>query len=135
MNYFAAFPDFSLRQGEHLRNAFKRLAREKGWSDGMRASEKTKFYRCVTQHLNDRFNKLEHFQDLCQKLFDSTPSSITKCKALLITKYVNIWDIVEGQYKYFEHYADFRKYTSKGRTFDRREAKGLLLNVFLRHLK
>lgn len=134
MDYFTSFSDFSLRPGEHMRNAFKRLARSECWSEQRRATEKTNFHRSVVQDLNSRFSKLEHYQDLCAKLFDTIPSTITQCKKLLTTKYVNIWDIVESQYRYFEQYTDFRKYTRNGRTFDKKVAKGLLLNVFLRQI-
>ncbi|KAG0371666.1 hypothetical protein BGX24_001354 [Mortierella sp. AD032] len=112
MNYFAGLPGFSLRQGEHMRNAFKRLAK----------------------NLNTKFSNLEHYQTLCKKLFDTTPGTITQCKKLLTTKYVNIWDIVEGRYRYFEQYNKFRAYTRNGREFDRNAAKRLLLDAFLRSI-
>ncbi|KAG0285250.1 hypothetical protein BGZ98_005586, partial [Dissophora globulifera] len=128
MNYFATFPGFIIRPGEVLRNAFKRLASSKQWSDRARTEEKAKFHQCVAQELDNRFNKLEHYQQLCDNLFDTVPSTITQCKKLLTTKYVNIWDIFEGKYKYFEHYDEFRRYTKKGRTFNKTTAKGLMLN-------
>ncbi|KAF9953427.1 hypothetical protein BGZ72_005447 [Mortierella alpina] len=133
MEYFARFPEFSIRQGEHLRNAFKRLANSRHWQEGKRSKERAQFHQQVMNDMNDRFDKLEHLQDLCQKLFDQEPSTITQCKKLLCTKYINIWDIVEGRYKYFDNYKDFRSYTRK-HTFDRVAAKGLRLNVFLRQL-
>lgn len=134
MDFFAGFPDFSLRRGEHWRNAFKRLARSECWSEKRRATERTNFHTIVVQDLNTRFNKLEHYQNLCAELFDTKPSTITQCKKLLTTKYVNIWDIVEGRFRYFEQYSDFQKYTRNGRMFDRQAAKALLLNVFLEHI-
>ncbi|KAK3840859.1 MAG: hypothetical protein J3R72DRAFT_446519 [Linnemannia gamsii] len=134
MNYFASLPGFSLRQGEHMRNAFKRLAKSKGWSIQTRATERESFHRSVVQDLNTKFSNLEHYQTLCKKLFDTTPGTITQCKKLLTTKYVNIWDIVEGRYRYFEQYNKFRAYTRNGREFNRKAAKELLLNVFLRSI-
>ncbi|KAG0274485.1 hypothetical protein BGZ95_009726 [Linnemannia exigua] len=111
MDYFTNFPGFSLRKGEHMRNAFKRLAKSKGWSEKKRATEREIFHRSVVQDLNTRFIKLEHYQNLCKELFDDVPSTITQCKKLLTSKYVNIWDIVEGRYRYFEEYKEFRSYT------------------------
>ncbi|KAF9965082.1 hypothetical protein BGZ70_005429 [Mortierella alpina] len=134
MNYFAQFPGFSIRRGEHMRNAFKRLARARGWQDGTRSTERTHFHRQVVQEMNARFDTLEHLQDLCQKLFDQVPGTITQCKKLLCTKFINIWDIVEGKYEYFDSRKDFLNYTRKNRMFDREAAKGLRLNVFLRQL-
>ncbi len=133
MNYFAQFPEFSIRQGEHLRNAFKRLAEARGWQQKRRSKERAHFHRQVTQDVNARFDKLEHLQDLCRKLFDQEPDSITQCTKLLCTKYINIWDVVEGKYEYFDSFREFRIYTKK-RTFDREAAKGLRFNVFLRQL-
>ncbi|KAF9982305.1 hypothetical protein BGZ75_006279 [Mortierella antarctica] len=134
MDYFAQFPEFSIRQGEHLRNAFKRLARSRGWQDGGRSRERAQFHRQVMHDMNAQFAKLEHLQDLCRRLFDQEPGTITQCQKLLCTKFINIWDIVERDYKYFDSFKDFRKYTTNGRTFDREAAKGLRLNVFLRKL-
>ena len=137
MDYLTAtFANFSLRQGELTRNAFKRLAKNEGWSQARRAEERRHFHKSIVQDLNERFNKLEHYQDLCQKLFEDklVPGSITQCKKLLNTKYVNIWDIFEERYRYFDDYEPFRRYTRKGRMFDRQEAKKLFLNVFLEHV-
>ncbi|KAF9982222.1 hypothetical protein BGZ75_006383 [Mortierella antarctica] len=111
MNYFTQFPEFSIRRGEHLRNAFRRLARSRGWQEGRRSRERAQFHRQVVQDVNTQFDKLEHLQDLCQKLFDQVPGTITQCKNLLCTKYINIWDIVEGKYEYFDSFRDFQKYT------------------------
>ncbi|KAF9111864.1 hypothetical protein BGX27_004337 [Mortierella sp. AM989] len=136
MNYFNRFPDFTLKRGELARNAFKRLAKMKGWSEMRRNLEKANLQRCVTQELNDRFCKLEHLQDLCMKLLKppSMPSSITQCEKMLKTIYVNIWDICEGKYKTFPDFKSFQKYTSHGRTFNRENAKALKFKVFLRVL-
>ncbi|KAF9364702.1 hypothetical protein BGX34_000723 [Mortierella sp. NVP85] len=136
MEYFNTFPTFTLRSGEALRNAFKRLAKSQNWNEDRKSNEKTKFQKQVVQELNKDFNKLEHLQDLCQKLFPEkpVPTSITQCKKLLQSKYINIWDIVEGKYKYFDKYADFQKYTRNGRVFKKELAKSLNFNVFLRQL-
>ena len=40
----------------------------------------------------------------------------------------------EGEYEYFDSYRAFQNYTRNNRKFDREAAKGLHLNVFLRHL-
>ncbi|KAG0003747.1 hypothetical protein BGZ65_001381 [Modicella reniformis] len=136
MDYFAAFPDFTINPGEQRVKAFKRLAKSQKWSIERRTSERTKFHKLVVEDLNGLFNKLEHFQDLCDNLFplEPTPTSISQCKKLLQSKFVNIWDIFEGDYKCFDTYAEFRKYTTKGRIFNRNLAKGLFFNVFLRKL-
>ncbi|KAF8933077.1 hypothetical protein EDD21DRAFT_137055 [Dissophora ornata] len=134
MEYFVGFPNFTVRQGEHLRNAFNRLAKEKHWEKAKKVDESRNFQRLVVQDLNSRFNKLEHYQDLCEKLFETTPNTLTQCKLLLNTKYVNIWDIVEERYQYFDNFREFRKYTCPKRIFKKDIAKELLLNVFLRHL-
>lgn len=133
MDNFAQFPEFALRRGEHLRNAFKRLAKSRGWQQQRLSKKRTQFHRQVAQDVNAKFEKLEHLQDLCQKLFDLKPGTITQCKKLLCTKYFNIWDIVEGRNKCFDNFKDFRTYTRK-RMFDREAAKDLQLNVFLRQL-
>lgn len=136
MDYFTTFPTFTLRTGEALRNAFKRLAKSQNWSEDRKTSERTKFQKIVVKELNQNFNQLEHLQDLCQKLFPDqpTPTSITQCNKLLKTKYINIWDIVDGKYKYFDKYADFQKYTRNGRIFKKELAKNLHFKVFLRVL-
>jgi len=136
MEYFTTFPTFTLHPNEALRNAFKRLAKSQNWNKDRTANEKTKFQKLVVLELNKDFNKLEHLQDLCQKLFPDkpVPTSITQCNKLLKTKYINIWDIVEHKYKYFDKYADFQKYTRKGRVFKKELAKSLNFRVFLRQL-
>ncbi|GJJ74237.1 hypothetical protein EMPS_06595 [Entomortierella parvispora] len=134
MDYLTGHSGFTLRRGEHLRNGFKRLAKAEGWSDAQRAEERKQFHRAVVQDLNQQYSKLDHYQELCQKLFDETPATVTQCKKLLTTKYVNIWDIVEEKYRYFDDFKTFRNYTKKGRLFDRQEAKALLLNVFLERM-
>ncbi|KAF9998575.1 hypothetical protein BGZ80_010599 [Entomortierella chlamydospora] len=135
-NYFNRFPNFELRNGEHARNAFKRLAKLQGWSDMRKNLERENFHKSVVQDLNSRYSTLAHYQDLCAKLIDSetVPTSITQCKALLQTKYVNIWDIYEGNYRCFDTFKQFKKYTCNGRVFDRNLAKSLNFNVFLRVL-
>ncbi|KAF8976784.1 hypothetical protein BGZ46_007965 [Entomortierella lignicola] len=136
LKYFERYENFTLREGEQARNAFKRLAKSEGWTEMRKNIEKGKFQHSVVEELNSRFSTLEHYQDLCAKLFpeEPTPSSITQCKKLLTSKYVNIWDIYEGKYKYFDKFKDFRKYTCNGRTFNRDLAKKLQFNVFLRVL-
>ncbi|KAF9346312.1 hypothetical protein BGX26_002203 [Mortierella sp. AD094] len=136
MSYFNRFAGFELKKGEHARNAFKRLAKSQGWSEMRRNLEKINFQKSVVQDLNSRYSTLEHYQDLCEKLVhpETIPTSITQCKVLLKKKYVNIWDIYEGNYRCFETFRQFRKYTCNGRTFDRRHAKDLQFNVFLRVL-
>ncbi|KAF9168994.1 hypothetical protein BGX21_010895 [Mortierella sp. AD011] len=136
MNYFNRFPNFELRKGEHARNAFKRLAKLQGWNDMRKNLERATFHKSVVQDLNSRYSTLAHYQDLCAKLVDSeaVPTSITQCKTLLQTKYVNIWDIYEGNYRCFDTFKQFRKYTCNGRVFDRQLAKDLNFKVFLRVL-
>ncbi|KAG0230746.1 hypothetical protein BGX31_005723 [Mortierella sp. GBA43] len=136
MEYFTTFPSFTIKDGEALRNAFKRLAKLNNWEEARRSSERTKFHKLVIKEMNTKYDKLEHLQGLCENLFPDkpTPTSITQCTKLLKTKYVNIWDIVDGKFRYFDDYKTFRNYTRNGRTFRKEAAKGLMLNVFLRHL-
>ncbi|KAF9432025.1 hypothetical protein BGZ76_011397 [Entomortierella beljakovae] len=133
-SYFLRFPDFTFKKGEHSRNAFKRLAKLQNWSKNTTAAEKKKFHESVAQELGAKASSLQFLQDLCEALFvlDHAPTSITQCKNLLKTKYVNIWDIYEENYKYFDSYKEFRKYTRNGRVFKKEVAKMLGLNVFLR---
>lgn len=133
MDYFKSY-DFILNDKEELINAFGRLCIEKKWNKNKTKKEKKEFINIISNDLNDKYNKLEHFQDLCIKLLNNKPNTITQCKKTLKSVYVNIWDIVDEKYNYFTNYKDFKKYTFNGKTFSRKEAKKLNLNVFLKKL-
>lgn len=61
-------------------------------------------------------SNLEALQDLCANLCHERPSSVNKCKNLLATIYINIFDYVEGNYEY--------KYNSKQKLLRRCRKKG-----------
>ena len=135
MEYFNRFPEFHVREGERILNAFKRLARQEQWNDGRRRKEKLLFLDNMVQTLNDRLSKLEHFQALCETIFPDRdlPLSLTKCRELLKSVYINIWDLIDDKHQCFNSYDAFRRYTLK-RTFPRDHAKKLHVNVFLREV-
>lgn len=135
MEYFNNFPEFSVRDGERILNAFKRLARQMSWDDKRRRKEKLLLLDAIVQTVNDRFSKLEHFQALCQTVFPDKdqPPTLTKCKHLLKLVYINIWDLIDEKIQCFKDFEAFRRYTRK-RTFPRDHAKKLLINVFLREV-
>lgn len=119
MDYFKSY-NFDVKKEERLLNAFKRLSIEKGWN-------------IVNKTLNEKYNKLEHYQELCTNILNKRPNTITQCKKVLKTIYVN-WDIVDEKYTYFDNYKKFRKYTINGKIFPKDNAKGLNLNIFLKKL-
>lgn len=57
--------------------------------------EKNIFINIVNKTLNEKYNKLEHYQELCTNILNKRPNTITQCKKVLKTIYVNIWDIVD----------------------------------------
>lgn len=133
MDYFKSY-NFDVKKEERLLNAFKRLSIEKGWNKNIIKKEKNIFINIVNKTLNEKYNKLEHYQELCTNILNKRPNTITQCKKVLKTIYVNIWDIVDEKYTYFDNYKKFRKYTINGKIFPKDNAKGLNLNIFLKKL-
>lgn len=132
MDYFKSY-NFDVKKEERLLNAFKRLSIEKGWNKNIIKKEKNIFINIVNKTLNEKYNKLEHYQELCTNILNKRPNTITQCKKVLKTIYVN-WDIVDEKYTYFDNYKKFRKYTFNGKIFPKDNAKGLNLNIFLKKL-
>ncbi|KAF8976783.1 hypothetical protein BGZ46_007964 [Entomortierella lignicola] len=119
VRYFSRYEGFNLRDGETLRSGFKRIAKTYEWSTMRTNLERANLHQKVIDELNERLKTLRDYQDLCENFFhpEKLPGSMSECKAMLRTKYINIWDLYEEKYQCFDDFKKFKKYTYKGRVF------------------
>ncbi|KAJ7159692.1 hypothetical protein C8R46DRAFT_1108902 [Mycena filopes] len=145
--YWDSYPNFVHNPAGQLQKEFKLLAKQCGWkADG--AQYKREWARCgreeFTHHFGSEENRLEGWQALCQTVgLEDIPTSITQCKKVLRTTWVNIVDLVNakstGQPVRRHASADaLRTYTvNKKKIFPKKAAKGnpflkvLLIEIFV----
>jgi hypothetical protein len=119
---------------ENILKAFKRMSLDRNWRPATLQRKKQELANIVATKLESNLNSLKFLQDLCERYFaGEPPQSITQCKKLLNTIYVNIWDVVKGSDRTFDNYKSFCVYCRKN-PFPREEAKSKNLNVFLRKI-
>ncbi|KAH8690590.1 hypothetical protein BGW36DRAFT_401013 [Talaromyces proteolyticus] len=131
-NFFDRFPTFRPEPRARISVQFRRLAAHMKWETGSRRWRKM-WKECMGSEFSrlygDNASRLQSWQDLCLDLGLQAPPSITKCKKLLSSVYVNIVDLIDcraaGEIpRMFSSVAALKEYTRKyGQVFPRELAK------------
>ncbi|KAJ7030195.1 hypothetical protein C8F04DRAFT_1114195 [Mycena alexandri] len=145
--YWDSYPNFVHNPTAPVQKEFKLLAAQCGWKVGG-AQYKREWARCGREEFIRYFGSeekgLDGWQGLCATVgIEEIPNSITQCKKVLRTVWVNIFDLVDakstGQPAKTHASADaLRKYSmKKKKIFPKKAAKGnpflkvLLIEMFL----
>ncbi|KAJ6568976.1 hypothetical protein B0H19DRAFT_939456, partial [Mycena capillaripes] len=121
--YWDKYPDFVHNPSAPLRQEFKLLAAQRGWKVGGTKYNR-EWERCGREEFAHQFgrdeNRLAGWQAMCATVDVEVPESIKKCKQVLRTVWVNIFDLLDakrtGQPVKKHPSADaLRKYSKKNR--------------------
>ncbi|KDQ15341.1 hypothetical protein BOTBODRAFT_31668 [Botryobasidium botryosum FD-172 SS1] len=127
-------PDFTRNSQLPFSSEFNRLATQRGWVVGSNRYRK-EWSRCCGEEFTRQYgqdaHRLSGWQGLCADVgIKDIPSSITQCKKVLNTTWVNIVDLVECREsgrlpaKQYRSQNALREYTQRtGKIFPKKAAK------------
>lgn len=111
-----------------MRN-YRRLEQHMHWDEPARKTHLRLFNRAVLIHANADLNRLETAQEIVERYDlvpdgEPLPNSVTKCKQLIKTLFVNIYDFVDGNATKFDTLRELRSYSKKNKMiYPKQDAK------------
>jgi len=145
--FFSQYSEFQFQPLNSPVAEFKRLCKEYHWKkkdDPEREAARDGFNTAIKKEFVDLYgsdeNDINNWQKLCRVLkIDPVPDTLGGCRAVVLTKHVNLVDLVEGNRKdvrIFKTEEQLSKYTREtSKFFPKENAKdGGVLRALRRHI-
>jgi len=144
--FFSQYTKFQYQPLSSPVSEFRRLCDEYGWGkdDKRKKGARYKFSVAIKKEFGDLYGSdekdIKNWHKLCHVLrIDPAPNSLKECRAAVVTKHVNLVDLVQGdkmKVQIFETERALSKYTKRtGKFFPKEDAvDGGVLRALRRHI-